>query len=164
MGIVATSRALIRWPTQQSVPLDGSFDIYLDEQFASPINPLPIAAWPDELAGGKIGFGLGGFGQGAFGHGDGGFGFGEGPFGLGPFGYGAAWLEYITDLLADGLHKFDVIGLDAAGNPTSPAGGTQAEITLAGEPAPPGRPQADSYDQGTDTLTLSYALSADDEG
>ncbi len=162
MRIIAKSRALIRWPAQQTVPLDGGFNIYLDESFASPINPSPIPAWPDEVAGGKIGFGLGGFGDGAFGYGDGGFGFGEGPFGMGPFGFGAAWLEYVTGLLADGDHKFDVIGLDAAGNPVTPASGTQTEITLAGSPEPPARPTADSYVQGTDTLNLLWALSADD--
>ncbi|MCK4625736.1 MAG: hypothetical protein KAV00_10525 [Phycisphaerae bacterium] len=162
MGIIAKSCVLVRWPTQQSVPLNGGFNIYLDESFTSPINPSLIPAWPDEVASGKIGDGLGPDGSGADGFGSGGAGDGQGGDGLGMDGFGAAMLEYVTVLLADGLHKFDVVGVDAAGNPVSPTSGTQAEITLAGSPEPPGRPMADSYVQGTDTLTLSWALSGDD--
>ena len=167
MGIIAKSRALVRWLQRQSVPLGGWYNVYGDGgagggiDYGSPVNPRPLAAWPDGE--GKIGAGLGPAGQGPAGTGLGGVGAGYGAAGLGPAGIGVAAMSLVTPLLSDGDYTFCAVPFDPAGNADTPASET-AEVLLAGEPKPPGVPQADSYDDETDTLTLSWALSPDDEG
>jgi len=167
MGIIAKSRALVRWLQRQSVPLGGWYNVYGDGgagggiDYGSPVNPRPLAAWPDGE--GKRGWGLGPWGEGPWGQGQGGVGWGYGPWGLGPWGYGIATVSLVTPLLTDGTYTFAAVPLDPAGNADTPASET-AEVLLAGTPKPPGVPTATAYDDETDTLTLSWQLSPDDEG
>jgi len=170
MGIVAKSAARIRWPAQQQVPLNGAYRIYRDDgagggiDYDTPCNADPIAAWPDGE--GKMGAGLGPAGSGAAGYGYGAYlpGAGEGAAGLGMAGFGADWHEWITAELADATYLFAVVGLDAAGNLSETPADVLAAVTLAAAPDPPGVPSPTAYEKGTDTLTLGWPLSADDEG
>ncbi len=166
MPIIAEARIALRWPSQQQVPLDGSFNVYRDDRdgdvdYETPVNGSEIPAWPDGA--GKIGAGLGRDGMGADGFGDGGVGDGLGIAGLGPDGFGAHFLEFPTPLLADGTWELAVVGLDAAANAVTPAV-IERQASVAGTPGPPGVPEASNYDSGTDTITLQWALSPDDEG
>lgn len=161
MGIIAQAQVEIRWPQCQSVPLKGHYDVFADGNFNTPLNPAPLAAWPDGE--GWRGFGMGMFGAGLFGLGEVALLFGKYRFGMGRFGLGAEMMKFDTPELADGLHTLTVVGFDAAGNPSAPSAGTDVAVTVAGTPAPPGAATADSYDSGTDTLTLSFAISGDDE-
>jgi hypothetical protein len=166
MGIVAQARARLRWPQQQQVPLDGAYEVYRDARdgnvdYADPVNPAPIPAWPDEE--GKIGDGLGRDGQGADGFGDGGSGDGLGADCLGPDGFGANWQEYVTPELADGTWELAVVPVDAAGNETTPAT-LEESVALAGIPEPPTNIQPTDYDGPSDTLTISWTLSEAAEG
>ena len=163
-AIIAQSRARLKWATDPSVDPGGSYNVYCDGGDASidyetPINSSAIPAWPDGR--GYYGFGVGRFGMGAFGIGEGGAGFGLGGFGLGEFGFGAAMLEYTTGEMDDGDYLLAVVAVDAAGNKTTPAA-IEEDITLAGIPDPPTDLAAESYDDATDTLTLSWTLSQDD--
>ena len=166
MSIIAKSLALLRWPDSQAAPLGGSYDVFRDNRdaavdYGSAINPSPIAAWPDGA--GKIGAGLGPAGSGPAGYGHGGVGCGMGGAGMGMAGFGAAMREFTTPPLLDGGWLFAVVASDPAGNAATPAA-VEAAATLAGDPAPPGIPLASGYDLGTDTLTVEWPLSADDEG
>jgi len=159
--IKGKSDVTLRWPEQQS--LLGEYRMYGgvgSVSYAARLNPSRIPAW--RLASGKIGFGLGRFGYGAFGYGDGGVGFGFGGFGLGAFGFGTPMIEHVLSDLIDGTWHFAVVGVDPAGNEVTPAVVT-ASVALSAAPEPPGIPTADGYDEGTDTLTVSWALSPDDE-
>ena len=162
--IVASAQIEISWPTQQSVPLLGYFQIYKDAQdsavdYDSPVNPSPIPAWPDGA--GKLGDGLGEDGEGADGYGHGGMGDGIGADGMGMDGFGAAMLSFVTPPLDDGDWEIAVVGYDGAGNAITPATIEQA-VSLAGTPDPPGIPEASAYDDGPDSLTIDWELSDDD--
>jgi len=167
MGILAQSQAQLNWPQQQKVPLRAGYNVFHDDKsgvmdFSSPINGRPIEAWPEGE--GKRGWGLGTWGRGTWGFGAGmGFGWGRGLWGLGRWGFSVALMTYVTVPLTDGTWTFAVVGTDRGGNPTTPASGTEDTVDLAGTPRAPGRPTADSYDTGTDELTVSFALSRDDE-
>lgn len=175
MTIIADAKVRVLWPAQQHVPLGGHYNLFRDDRdgvidYDTPVNPIPVQAWPDGE--GKVGFGLGGgldedgqplgFGQGAFGYGAGGARFGQGGFGLGMHGFGAELHEYVTAPLADGTYRMAVVGYDGAGNRVTPAD-VEVEVAVAGAPAPPGRPTAATYDQPMDRLTLNWPLSKDDE-
>jgi len=170
MGIVAHSAARIRWPAQQQAPLDGAFGVYRDDgagggiDYGTACNADPIPAWPDGE--GKMGAGLGPAGSGAAGYGYGAYlpGAGEGAAGLGMAGFGADWHEWITADLADATYLFAVVGLDAAGNLSETPADVLAAVTLAAAPDPPGVPSPTAYEKATDTLTLNWPLSGDDEG
>ena len=165
MAIIAQASALVRWPAQQQVPLGGYYHAFRNDgaggeiDYDNRINPRPVLAW--EGGGGKMGFGLGPFGQDAWGFGDGGVGWGEGCFGLGMFGFDAAMHNLVTPLLDDATWDLAVIAYDDAGNADA-AGRIEKTIALAGVPGPPGTPVADSWNGGTDTLTLSFARSKHD--
>lgn len=161
MGIVAQGQVEIKWPQSSAVPLRGWYNVYADGDYSAAINNAPIPAWPDGE--GWRGFGSGLFGAGRFGFGDRGLLFGQGRFGMGRFGFGALMLSFVTPSLADGTRTFNIVGFDEAGNPSAPSGGKEVSATISGEPDPPGVPTADSYVLGTDTLTISFALSDDDE-
>ena len=168
MGIIAqNSRARLQWPQDQTVPIGGYYNVYLGDRnggaidYGSPVNPRRIPAWPNNAAG-KTGFGLGQFGSGACGYADGGEGWGQNAWGIGRFGFDAKYLNYLTDELADGTYNAAVVGYDPAGNAST--GNAEYEIALAGDPEPPGVPSPDNYTQVTDTLTLSFPPSDDDEG
>ncbi len=160
MTILARARAAVRWPTQRSVPLRGSFNVFLDGDLANAINPAPIAAWPDGE--GRIGWGLGDWGVGRWGMGDVPR-WGNGTWGVGTWGFPQRMLQHVTPKLRDATYDFGVVGYDAAGNPAAPGAATEATATLAGTPNEPGAPTADDYDDGTDALTLGWPLSSDDE-
>jgi len=162
VGIVAEAQADIRWPQSGKAPLRGYYDLYADGDYSAAINPAPIPAWPDGE--GWRGFGMGQFGAGQFGFGNVGLRFGSYRFGMGQFGFGALMMHFRTPKIADGSHTFNIVGFDEAGNPAAPSGGCQVAVDVAGTPAPPGTPTADSYVKGTDTLTFSFALSKDDTG
>lgn len=162
--IIADAQVEVNWPQQQGVPLGGWYDVFGDGKtgsvnYSSPLNADKIEAWPDDEA--KIGAGLGRAGMGVAGYGDGGMGAGLGGAGLGMAGFGAEVMTYTTPELADGTHKLAVVGFDPAGNAVTPAD-LEEEIAVAGVPEPPGVPEATAYDNGSDTLTLGWALSADD--
>lgn len=166
MGIIAQAQVAAGWPEQQEIPADGTVAIYhglgagaID--YNTPVNASPIPAWLDRE--GKFGAGLGPAGEGNAGFGSGGPGAGLGAAGLGEAGFGADLQQFITPEYPDGPHRFAAVGLDAAGNEVTPAE-ILASVTLAGVPDPPGAPTASAYDNGTDTLTLNWSLSKDDEG
>lgn len=166
MSIVATSRAVVSWPTQQQVLPGGQFQVYYDDRdgsvdYQTPLPACPIEAWPDGE--GKIGDGLGPDGSGADGYGYGGVGDGMGADSMGPDGFGATLIAFLTPLLLDGTWEFAVVAMDVAGNEITPATIEQT-VALAGVPQPPGNLQTDSYDSGTDTLAMSWTLSTDDDG
>ena len=159
MGIIAKSRVDVTAPRQQDMPLDGFYHVEAD---GVEVTSRRTPAWEAGGAG-KIGFGLGRFGYGAFGFGDGGAGFGGGLFGYGPFGFGTPAMTIRTDLIDDGTYDMEIVGYDAAENPST--SNPTDEVILAGVPADPGFPSATSYDDGTDVLVLTLdALSEDDEG
>ena len=165
MAIVARSSALLRWPQQQHVPLGGSYNVYGDAatgtvNYSTALNVRPIPAWPDGE--GKVGLGLARCGYSGLGWGDGGPGLGVGGLGLGLLGYGALLHVWRTGPLADGTHKLAVVGLDPAGNKTTPATIEQS-VALAGTPRKPTNLAASAYDSETDTLTLTWTISKDDD-
>lgn len=163
MSILAQAQARVRWQRQQGVPLGGAYNVYriAGEQYTR-VNPSAIPAWPDGEQ--KRGYGLGPYGLGQYGYGQAqGCGYGLGPYGLGRYGYGIpSLMEFVTPELDDGTYTFGVIGVDPAGNAAATAEQTD-QVTLAGVPDPPGIPTADAYDDGTDTLTLSWDLSRHDQ-
>ena len=78
-------------------------------------------------------------------------------------GIGAEELVFRTPDLADGAWSFGVVGYDPAGNGSTPASDEQS-VNVAGTPrAPSENPTPTAWDDGTSTLTLSIALSPDDE-
>ena len=168
MAIIAqNARSRIRWPQNQSVPRGGRYDAFMGDaaggaiDYGSRINRRSIPAWPNH-APEKIGDGMGPDGSGLDGFGSGGVGDGRGADGLGMDGFGAKLLEHLTDEMPDGTYNFAVVGYDPAGNAST--GNLDDEAVLAGTPEPPGGPTADSYVQGTDTVTFSWPLSDDDTG
>jgi hypothetical protein len=161
MSVVATSRALIRWPQDQRVSLRSRFNLFRDAQdgvvdYSAHINPAELPAWPDGA--GKIGAGLGRAGYGPAGLGDGGVGGGYGMAGFGPAGFGAGALSAETPLLADGAWKFGLAAADAAGNGQAPAAGLELAAELAGVPRPARSVVAAAYAGGALTLTLALSL------
>ncbi len=169
MGIIATSKARIRIPQQQQLAIGSTVDVYKNDgaggavSFSAPISPAPVEAWPN-AGEGKIGCGLGPDGSGPDGLGTGGLGDGNGPCGYGPDGFGANFLAYETPELADATWKFAAVPIDSAGNPASPSTGTEIELTLAGTPKKPASVKAASWDDPSETVTLTLGLSPDDEG
>jgi len=164
--IVAAARAELSWQQAQDVPVGGHYDVYRDDRdgavsFAARVNVRPVDAWPDGE--GKRGWGLGRWGAGAWGRGERGLGWGGGHWGDGPWGLGGRRLSWRSGLLDDGVWTFAVVPVDAAGNPASPSSGTEAAVGLAGTPRPPTDVEATAYDAGTDTVTLGWSLSPDDE-
>jgi hypothetical protein len=84
---------------------------------------------------------------------------------MGPFGRGTFSLSVTLAKLADGDWRITVVACDASGNFLSDPGELQfVEKTVAGTPAPPTDVSADDYDPETDTLTLTWTPSTDDEG
>ena len=166
MGIVADAQVELNWAQQQDVPVDGAFNVYSAPAgqalgYSNRLNASAIPAWPDGE--GKIGWGLGGWGADPWGLGPAGLGFGGGGWGGDCWGIGAEPMSFDTVQLDDGAYQFAVVGLDAPGNQVTPAD-MIVTATVAGTPAPPGVPEPTDYDDGTDTLSLAWALSADDEG
>jgi len=165
MAIIAQASALVRWPTQQQVPLGGYYHAFRNDgaggavDYDNRINPRPVLAW--EGGGGKMGDGLGPDGMFADGFGYGGIGDGMFADGLGPDGFGAGMHNLATPLLDDATYDLAVIAYDAAGNADA-APRIEKTVALAGTPGPPGTPVADSYDAGSDTLVLSFAPSKHD--
>ncbi len=165
MAIVAQASALIQWPTQQQVPLGGYYHAFRNDgasgavDYDNRINPRPILAW--EGGGGKMGDGLGPDGMFPDGFGYGGLGDGMFPDGLGPDGFGAELHNLVTPLLNDATYDLAVVAYDAAGN-VDVAPRIEKTIALAGVPGPPGTPVAADWNNGTDTLTVSYTLSKHD--
>jgi len=169
MSITATSaRARITWPKQHDIDPGGAFNVYgdggdgsIDYSAGSALNPSPIPAWP--TIAGKIGFLLGGFLDGPFLEGDGGFGFLEGGFLEGGFLEGSASQEvgdsigFLTALLADGLQKFGLKAVDAAGNEST---AVETSLTVQGVPEPPSNITAASL--VGDALTITWTKSTDD--
>ena len=167
MGIEAQSRAAVRWPQQQTVDLEGHYDVYGDARdgvvsFAMKLNSAPVHAWADPA--GKIGAGLGPAGEGAAGYGHGGIGAGMGAAGYGMAGFGAAWMTFATGFLPDGAWSFAIVPISGEGNPASPTSGKTCRVTLAGAPKPPASVAVASWNNGTKTVTLTLGLSPDDEG
>ncbi|MDD4889769.1 MAG: hypothetical protein PHU85_07535, partial [Phycisphaerae bacterium] len=109
-------RALLRWPRTNDAPLGATVNVFGNGgageiDFAQPVNPEPIAWFPDGR--GKWGFALSGFGDGAFGYdASRSIGFGLGGFGIGELGFDAEWAEWLSDDLPEGAHLFALIGSD----------------------------------------------------
>ena len=167
MSINAISaRVRLTWPKQHVIDPGGSFNAYGDDgdgsiDYNSRLNAAAIPAWP--TIAGKFGFLLGGFLGGGFLEGDGGFGFLSGGFLEGAFLLGDADQEvgpatgFLTDKLADGLQKFGLKALDAAGNEST---AVEASVTVQGVPEPVTGITAVSL--VGDTLTLNWTKSIDD--
>ncbi len=163
--IVAQSQAEVSVAQQQTLVVGSTYDLFGDDRtgaidYASPINPSPIAAWPDGV--GKVGDGLAADGDGVDGIGLGGVGDGGGSGGLGPDGMGVGLLTIVTPPLPDGLHLLAVVGSDVAGNQAPPAAAAIVAVELAGVPAPPGPPRPTAFDG--QYVTFTWTLSLDDEG
>lgn len=81
---------------------------------------------------------------------------------------GSWWLglfgeyEIKSSLLPDGQYKVAVVSYDPAGNADT-AGADQQTVTIAADPQPATDLAASAYDSGTDTLTLTWTLSEDDQ-
>jgi len=165
-SIIAKAKVLLTFPAQHQVPPGGYYHVFhrisggsWDWSAAARINPEPIEAWPD---GDHPGRGYGARGQTPRGLPSMAMPRGSGPRGSGPRGFDTFNLEFTTDWYDDGDHEFAVVGYDKAGNATTPATAI-GTVTLAGEPIPPSNFSADSYDSGTDTLSVSWTLSPDDQ-
>ncbi len=170
-GIYATSaEAEIAGPQDGRLSPDDRFGIWHDGRSGTVVFDVDhqvhaelIEAFPDGEAITGAGFGPAGYGRAGYG---GGAGMGAGRFaaGMGPAGYGAALMRFVTEPLRDGAWLFAVVAVDAAGNPSPPASGTQAIAILAGVPRPPASVTPSSFDSENNTVTLSIGLSPDDEG
>lgn len=163
MSIVARSRAVLTWPASAALGPGGYYRLYTDDRDGAVDYDTPVSrripAGPVGADGG--GWGAGRWGAGPWGTGDaGGMGYGGGGWGYGGWGYGAPAVTARTPLLADGDWRVGLRAFDRHGNPS--AAGAEVDVTLAGEPAPAGDLRATAYDDGTDTLTLTWTLSADD--
>ena len=169
MAILAESQIDVNWPQQQEMLPRDYYHVCIDARdgsvdYANPISPSPIPAWPD-LAG-KVGLGDGPLGEGPLGLGDGpGVGLGNGPLGYGYLGLGTGLLTFRTEPLQDGRWTLAVVSFDEAGNPASPSAANAAEeaLLIKGTPDPAGIPEADSWDNGTQTVTITFDLSRHDE-
>ena len=165
MGIIADAKVEVKFAASRSVDLAGGYRVYANDgaggavDYDTPLNGRLIAPWP---RGGRYrgGFGHGPFGKGGFGYGDGGVGFGNGPFGAGPFGRGTHTITFLTNELPDGDYDLAVVGYDAAGN--ADGAGLIIQVSVSGEPEPPGVPTAAKADPEVDTITLTWPLSSDD--
>jgi len=157
MGITATQSVRLTWPQSQAVPGLGWYQVYRDGA-ATPENDSPIAAWPDGH--GKIGYGRGGYGRGRYGISSGGLGYGLGDYGRGGYGVGGRNLSMTADLVPDGVHIWQVLAYDGAGNES--AGNPTASLAVAGIPQSPRDVEAAAY--ADDVLSVTFTLSEDDEG
>ncbi len=170
MGIIAHSaRAEISFSVPPSAPAQGYYLLYRNDgaggavDYNSPLAQRPIRPW-GRGGGAFSGRGIGPRGSGGRGHGYAGFGRGNGPRGYGPRARGAKKITATTPKLADGTYIFAAVAYDPAGNADEPGSRIEATATLAGTPEAPGEISATNYDPATDVLTLSWTLSADDEG
>jgi len=159
MGIVAKQSVRLTWPQSQDVPGDGHYQLYRDGA-AAPDNDSPIPAWPDGQ--GKAGWGRGRWGLGSWGRSASGLGWGLGGWGLGGWGVGGRNLSMIADLVPDGVHEWEIVASDAAGNDS--AGNPTASLAVAGEPQPPRGVEASAFDDENNVLSVTFTLSEDDEG
>ena len=149
MGILATTgRALIQWIASHAVPIGGWYDVYSNGgagavDYDTRLNAVAIEAWPDGGSG-KIGWG-------------------RGPWGRGKWGRGGRWTYFRTPKQTDGTYTFAVVGRDLAGNGVTPAT-EEISVTIAATPrAIPAAAEATAWNAGTDTLSVGWALSPDDE-
>ena len=157
MGITATQSVRLTWPQSQAIPGAGYYQIYRDGAAVAE-NDSPIAAWPDGH--GKIGYGRGGYGRGRYGISSGGLGYGLGDYGRGGYGVGGRNLSMTADLVPDGVHIWQVLAYDGAGNES--AGNPTASLAVAGIPQSPRDVEAAAY--ADDVLSVTFTLSEDDEG
>jgi hypothetical protein len=85
-------------------------------------------------------------------------GFGVTPFGLDDFGVAPGCMEYITEPMASGTYTVKTSFVDSVGNESTKSSDSKTITTYA-------RPASDlvvsAYDQGTDTLTISFTESED---
>ena len=167
MAIIATdARVEVQMPAQPDADADGTIELFANDGDGGAIDyNTPIAAaidaWPSTARG--TGAGLGAAGQFAAGLGAVGVGAGEFFAGFGFAGFGIATLAVISKRMADGTYNVAAVAYDAAENASDEPHETDG-VAMAGTPKPPGDPTADDYDDGSDTLTLGWLLSADDEG
>ena len=167
MGIIArTAKIVLTWPANHTVGPDGYYIAYGSAagdggaiDYDNRLIGRKIRPWPDGRYPGGYGSGL--YGRGGYGHGYyGGAGYGSGMYGRGPYGRGARTLQATSGPKADGSWNTVVVAYDAAGN-ADPSGDRDTElVALAGTPEPCGAPSG-AWAGGT--LTLSFALSTDDE-
>lgn len=166
--INARTEVLLRWPHDQAVAADAVYHVHANDgaggamEYDTAINPQPIPAWADG-AEHRASWYRGDWYNDPWYAGVDPTSWYRAPWYRGDWYRGAAGMvHYTTDALADGDWEFAVVAEDPAGNKTTPAAVT-AEITLAGTPQPPTNLQAAAYDDGTDTLTLTWTLSTDDQ-
>ena len=166
MTIRATNHgARINVPIGQDIAPGSRLNVYrsdrngaaavLDEDHR--INPRPIACWPNDALGEKMGLGVGGLGEGMLGVGEGGFGLGDFPLGSGPLGYGSLLEAVVSDVLTDGTYVFAAVVTDPAGNDSDAS--DEATLSVAGTPRPP---SGLSGELNGDQLQINWALSPDD--
>jgi len=169
MGIVASAKVDIFFPQDQRLYPEDYFNIYRNGgaggeiDYDHAINAASIPAWPD--AEGKVGDGYGPDGAGCDGYGSGGYGDGMGADGMGPDGIGVGRLEFTTRPLTDGTYTFAIMAIDAAGNPSAASGGCECQATVAGSPkAVAAAPTPSEFDGDNDEITMTIALSPNDDG
>ncbi len=166
MAILARSNLRLAWPMEQTVPAGGSYRVHRDNadgviDFTRDA-ARPVPAWPDRSF--KFGWGVGRWGVGRWGQGAaGGFGWGVGRWGFGPWGQGAVSLSAEVQNLVDGTYRLAVVAQDAQGNRNTDSAPVVV-VAASGVPRPAGVPRVASYSSTTDTLTLAWALSPDDQG
>lgn len=140
----------------QSLPLDGTANVYFDDgtgqiDYAQPLNTSPIRVWPCRQD--KAGFGMSRFGESDFGYDSAAaIGFGKGRFGHGQFGLDADAIEWIGPPLSAGLYRFGVKITDSHGN-VSTASET-GPVTIMPAATPAARLEVGTLDPKTAQLTL----------
>ncbi len=170
MAIIAEdARIEVQMPAQPDLPErgdGGTIKLFANDGAGGAVDyetPIAgdLAAWPSTARG--TGAGLGAAGEFAAGLGAVGVGAGEFFAGFGFAGFGIAALVVISKRMADGTYNVAAVAYDAAGNASGAPHETDG-VVIAGTPKPPGKPTAEAYESGSDTLRLGWLLSGDDEG
>jgi len=149
-------RIKLSWLRSMALPFEGTAQIFSDGgggqiDYDEPVSKEDIGLWPSWQD--KFGFGLGQFGEGDFGYeGSAALGFGIGLFGKGEFGFDADEVNWESDELETGRHKFAVKITDRFGQVSN--GEETGEITVIRTATPAEGLEVDSYDKAEDRLML----------
>ncbi|MBE0537437.1 MAG: hypothetical protein IH624_17375 [Phycisphaerae bacterium] len=151
-------RVELVWLRRMGLPAAGAARVFASGgdgpvDYTSPVSePLPI--WPAWQAQG--GFGMSRFGASDFGYdGSAAVGFGCGLFGEGPFGFDADAMRWVSEELADGVHRFAVTVTDACGSESAPA--ESEPVTVVRRAAALGALAVEAYDNAAGRLVIGIA-------
>jgi hypothetical protein len=149
------SRVKLRWPRLSCYRLGSRVRIY-GEGLSGEIDYSQLLAevpmWSSYAE--KWGWSLNAFGQGDFGYsGTGAVGWGLGVFRQGEFGFDVEFIEFVSDVLSAGLHRFALKVCEGAGNEEEGPGHV-CQVYVDPIPESP-RLQIDSYNPNEDRLVLA---------